>query len=145
MNPIKILPPPQYLALVIDTDADPQIGDTVMAGYMFATYMEMRNFKDLAYARAGALGVQIGIETHMTQGIVSVVEALADLARILPVDPEDEELPEPKQVWYIRGSSHLDGECDTKEEAERIARTLYPDESPDERYARIYYKMEQAD
>lgn len=52
------------------------------------------------------------------------------------------------QVWYVQGESDLSVDPDkpgptlweTKEDAEKYARYLFPDEDPDTRYARIYYR-----
>ena len=48
------------------------------------------------------------------------------------------------EIWYVNegnGGFHLVPHVfETKMEAERYARELFPDETEDERYARIYYK-----
>jgi len=49
-----------------------------------------------------------------------------------------------KEVWYVNesnGGFHFASYVfETKIEAERYARECFPDESEDERYARIFYK-----
>jgi hypothetical protein len=45
-----------------------------------------------------------------------------------------------KEVWWVLGDSDRPFLWRTKEDAEKYARELFPDESPDTRYARIYYK-----
>lgn len=48
-----------------------------------------------------------------------------------------------KAVWYVQGadtSSPMPVLFDTKMLAEIYARHVWPDASPDERYARIFYK-----
>lgn len=46
-------------------------------------------------------------------------------------------------VWYV-WEEETGGFCptlfDTKEAAETYARVLFPDENPDKRYARIYFR-----
>ena len=44
------------------------------------------------------------------------------------------------QVWYVQGESDLPTLWETEEDAEKYARYLFPDEAPDMRYARIYYR-----
>lgn len=49
-----------------------------------------------------------------------------------------------KTVWYVSGAnpdSRLPILFDTKMAAEIYARMEFPDESPDKRYARIYYSV----
>ena len=49
-----------------------------------------------------------------------------------------------KQIWYVndgKGGFHwVEHVFETKMEAERYARECFPDETEDERYARIFYK-----
>ena len=48
-----------------------------------------------------------------------------------------------REVWYVNegGGFHLASYVfETKIEAERYARECFPNESEDERYARIFYK-----
>lgn len=47
-----------------------------------------------------------------------------------------------KQVWYVRGEqpSGWPTLFDSKELAEKYARELFPNEDPDTRYGRIYYR-----
>tara|TARA_Y100000114_G_scaffold31122_1_gene26715 strand:- start:274 stop:492 length:219 start_codon:yes stop_codon:yes gene_type:complete len=41
-------------------------------------------------------------------------------------------------VWYVQGEFYFHPLWETKEDAEKYARYLFPDEDPDTRYARIY-------
>lgn len=44
-------------------------------------------------------------------------------------------------VWYVAdGQGYIPTLFDTKEAAEKWARMLFPDESPSQRYARVYYR-----
>ena len=43
-------------------------------------------------------------------------------------------------VWYVQGESDVPTLWETKEDAEKYARYLFPDEDPDTRYARIYFR-----
>jgi hypothetical protein len=49
-------------------------------------------------------------------------------------------MKEMKEVWWVLGDSDRPYLWRTKEDAEKYARELFPDESPDSRYARIYCK-----
>jgi len=42
------------------------------------------------------------------------------------------------QVWYVLGEENPFTLWETKEDAEKCARYLFPDENPDVRYARVY-------
>jgi hypothetical protein len=45
-------------------------------------------------------------------------------------------------VWYVAdGQEHMPQLFDTKIAAEKYARLLFPDESPSQRYARVYFRM----
>jgi hypothetical protein len=51
-----------------------------------------------------------------------------------------------KTVWYVAGDPEADGALfptffDSKEAAEFYARLCFPDENPDSRIARIYYRL----
>lgn len=50
-----------------------------------------------------------------------------------------------EQVWYVQGDPDVMGQWPnlfgTKEAAERYAREVFPDESEDRRYARIFYRV----
>lgn len=43
-------------------------------------------------------------------------------------------------VWWVAGEELQGLLFTTKEAAEKAARLTYPDEDPDKRYARIFYK-----
>lgn len=49
------------------------------------------------------------------------------------------------KVWYVQGADTYDGIMpvllSTKMAAEKYARQKFPDEGPDERYARISYRL----
>ena len=49
-----------------------------------------------------------------------------------------------KLIWYVQGDPNAVGNWpnlfSTKETAESYARTVFPDESEDRRYARIFYR-----
>lgn len=49
-----------------------------------------------------------------------------------------------KTVWYIQGEEGTETRVptlfDSKEAAERYARLLFPDESPDKRYMRVMFR-----
>ena len=49
-----------------------------------------------------------------------------------------------KQIWYVQGddtnSLRWPNFFESKEDAERMARHLFPDEDEYQRYARIYYR-----
>lgn len=49
------------------------------------------------------------------------------------------------KVWYVQGADTYDGIMpvllSTKMAAEKYAREVFPDEGPDERYARISYRL----
>ena len=49
------------------------------------------------------------------------------------------------EVWYVRGADTYDGVMpvllSTKMAAEKYARQEFPDEGPDERYARIFCRL----
>jgi len=49
----------------------------------------------------------------------------------------------PNEVWFVLGDdddSSMPNLWRTKKDAEVYARRMYPDESPDKRYARIYFE-----
>lgn len=43
----------------------------------------------------------------------------------------------PKEIWFANGLSHA---FLSKEEAEKMLREVFPDEDPEKRYARLYYR-----
>lgn len=43
-------------------------------------------------------------------------------------------------VWYVQGMSGPEDRWLTKIDAEKAARLRFPDENPDTRYARIWFK-----
>lgn len=50
-----------------------------------------------------------------------------------------------KQIWFVAGTQWFSGSTwpllfETKELAERFVRDNYPDEDPDKRYSRIFYR-----
>ena len=49
-----------------------------------------------------------------------------------------------KNIWYVRGDPNAAGEWPnlftTKGMAEHYARVMFPDESPNNQYARVFYR-----